>query len=75
MAALERQGSAAFLLLPGDRQAEVLFDRARVGFLGWLDRARDNAACQWRPESAFELALRVMEVGGDGRVGQDLGGG
>ncbi|MEW6048804.1 MAG: ATP-binding protein [Bacillota bacterium] len=39
---LERQDSAALLLLLGDGEAEALFESARRDFLGWLARAEAN---------------------------------
>jgi len=61
VAALERQDSAALLLLLGDRQAEALFERARVDFLGWLARARDNVTLPGEGEVVARIQSRYLD--------------
>ncbi|HEY3313795.1 MAG TPA: ATP-binding protein [Bacillota bacterium] len=42
VASLERQDSAALLMLMGDQESRSLFEQAKVEFMEWLARAQDN---------------------------------
>jgi len=63
VAAIERQDSAALLMLLGDREAEVLFDRSQADFLAWFARAEDNITLPGEGEVVDEIRARYEEYG------------
>lgn len=61
VAALERQDSAALLLLLGDTEARALWERAQADFLGWLARAEDNITLPGEGEVVARIRTRYLE--------------
>jgi len=61
VAALERQDSAALMLLLGDPESRALFERARTDFLGWLARAEDNVTLPGEGEVVARIRARYLD--------------